>query len=234
MINSTLQEKIGQINQEQTERAEAKATIAPAMSSPAPIVNRAEILPPWRRGCGISDQDKKYDEETRMQLAEAKAEVEAKDAAESSRDRRTRWEAEIARYKEVKAEFDAALTVKVKRLLELHDRCKEAPSQEMEDEYRRTYKECLHLQEQWSKEERRRHHAAEVALRGPLFHNGKPDSLRDLIKFQIAWEEAMEDNKLPHFKSGFQQMIEGSKEPLDDVVLDRLCVLQEAWNEINA
>lgn len=44
MINSTFQEKIEQINQEQIERAEAKATIAPAMPTPAPT-DRNEILP---------------------------------------------------------------------------------------------------------------------------------------------------------------------------------------------
>jgi hypothetical protein len=47
MINGTPQEKIEQIDQQQIKRAEAKATIAPAMPTPAPTDrNRAEILPP--------------------------------------------------------------------------------------------------------------------------------------------------------------------------------------------
>ena len=54
MINSTLQEKIEQINQEQIERAEAKATIVPAMPAAGPTDrNSAEILPPGHVFAGL-------------------------------------------------------------------------------------------------------------------------------------------------------------------------------------
>ena len=53
-INSTLQEKTEQIDQQQIKRAEAKATLAPAIPTPAPTDrNRAEILPPGHVFAGL-------------------------------------------------------------------------------------------------------------------------------------------------------------------------------------
>ena len=217
---------------------ESKVVAGPPKLSPRTVVGRAslpevpksiskaaaEALRLYEKRCHVKAEREKF-----------KTKVEAKAAAETPQARRTRWEVETKRYKEIQAELEAKYGAKeneaAARLSELDTKRRESPSSEMEDEYWRTYKECRQLTGERQKEEEPLLPLDdEAAARGPLFSYTAPgeQDLTEIINLQIQHEGNMKADAYAPITSGIQELIDGKRPPgsLDKIVWERLCFLQ--------